>query len=66
MIIEDVESNISFEEGEKGVTMFISFTHPTKTTTVGNSDLKLPLTVNANFVFAKDSEYYRSIENFFI
>ncbi len=65
MNIEDVDGNISFEEGEKGVTMFISFTHPTKKIKAVNSDSEFPLTVNANFVFAKGSEYHKSIENFF-
>lgn len=66
MNIEDVEGSVSFEESENGVTMFISFTHPDKTVKASNSDLKFPLTANMNFEFAKDSEYYKSIENFFI
>ncbi len=65
MNIEDVEGSVSFEETENGVIMFISFTHPEKTTKAVNSDLKFPLTANMNWQFSKDSEYYKSIENFF-
>jgi len=63
--IEDVSSNISFEETEKGVIMFIDFTHPDKTTGIEGVDGKFPLTAQMFFEFDKESTYYKSIESFF-
>ena len=60
MDIEEVNGNVSFEESEAGVIMFISFSHPTKTTESG-----FPLTLQCNFDFNRDTAYYESVESFF-
>ena len=60
MNIEDVNGSVSFEETEKGVKMFIRFSHPTKSTESG-----FPLTMQCDFEFDAESNYFRSLESFF-